>query len=81
MRSDDPRVPEDRDAPPDIRAGDYRAARIGAAAALVGVLAVLLVADVLSHDYELQPFTVTALLVSILTLLGLEAGSILKTRR
>jgi len=55
------------------RGPDYAVARVGAAAALTAVLIILLIVDASTRDYELQPFTLTALLTAILTLLGLEA--------
>ncbi len=56
------------------RSGDYRAARIGAAAALTTVVVVLLIADVLTGEaYDVDPVVLASLLGTIVTLLGIEA--------
>ena len=60
---------------------DYRAARIGVAAGLTFVLGFLLILDAFSPDYSISEVTLTALLATILTLLGAEALSILGKRR
>lgn len=60
------------------RAADYRAARIGAAAALTGVLVVLLVIDALTPDYDISPLVLIPVLGTILTLLGIEALGIVR---
>jgi hypothetical protein len=57
----------------DRRTGDYRMARIGAAAALTGVVCVLLVLDALLPDYDLDPVQLVVIVSAIVTLLGLEA--------
>lgn len=62
------------------RAADYRLARIGAATALVVVIAFLLVFDALSPDYQASDVTLTALLGTVMTLLGIEALSLLGRR-
>ena len=54
------------------RRGDYRSARIGAAAALVIVVVCLLLVDALSPYYAPSEVTLSILLGSILTLLGIE---------
>lgn len=56
-----------------VRRSDYRAARIGAAAAFSMTLITLLLVDAASPTYELQFFQLGGLLTAILTLLGLEA--------
>ena len=55
-----------------VRADDYRQARIGAAAALVVALFFLLLIDALSPAYEASPIVVGALLGTIATLVGVE---------
>ena len=57
------------------RADVYSSARIGAAAALTIVLAVLLVLDVAVPDYDISPGILLPLLGAILALLGLEASA------
>lgn len=57
---------------PPVRQGDYRAARIGAAAALVAVLVVLLIVDALSAEYAIDGITVSVLLTTVSVLLGVE---------
>lgn len=59
-------------ADPHRRAGDYRAARIGAASALTAVLIVLLIADALSPDYAVDVVVAYGLLGTIAGLLGVE---------
>jgi lipopolysaccharide export LptBFGC system permease protein LptF len=60
------------------RTGDYRSARIGAAAAFVFVLVVLLVSDVFVDDYELSPIVLGILVGAVGGLLGVELLSALK---
>jgi hypothetical protein len=60
------------------RSGDYRAARIGAAAALVLVVVILATADVLSPDYDLDPVVLMAILGTIGALLGIEISNNLR---
>jgi hypothetical protein len=67
--------------PPPRRDAGYRVARIGTAAALTSLLVFLLILDALSADYSLSEVTLTALLATILTLLGIEATSILGRRQ
>ena len=57
------------------RAGEYSAARIGAATALTIVLVVLLILDVVVPDYDVSPGILLPLVGAILALLGLEASS------
>lgn len=54
------------------RASDFRLARIGAAGALVVVLAVILIIDAVSPDYAVDGIVVTAILGTLGTLLGIE---------
>jgi hypothetical protein len=54
------------------RAADFRLARIGAAAALIGVLVAILVIDAASTEYQVDPIVITALLGTLGTLLGIE---------
>ena len=63
---------------PPSRSSDYRAARIGAAVALTGVVVFVIVFDAVSTDYEVNPVVFVTLVATILTLLGLEAGSIIR---
>jgi hypothetical protein len=65
----------DDDAADRRRADVYSSARIGAAAALTIVLAVLLVLDVAVPDYDISPGILLPLLGAILALLGLEASA------
>ena len=58
------------------RADVYSSARIGAAAALVLVLVVLLVLDVAVPGYDISPGILLPLLAAILALLGLEASAV-----
>jgi hypothetical protein len=60
------------------RAGDYRAARIGAAAAFITSLVVIILADVVVESYELQPLIVAMLLGAVGGLLGVELLAALK---
>ena len=67
---------------PDRREGDsYRAARIGTAAALTGVLVFLLILDGFSSDYSLNEVTLAAIGAMILTLYGIEAASIIGRKK
>lgn len=60
------------------RRPDYRLARIGVSAALTVVVVVLLLADVVpALSYEPSPVVLFGLLGTIVTLLGLEARSII----
>ena len=64
--------PSDRDRR--TRQDDYRAARIGAATALIGVFIVLSVLDALIPAYDLSPVTIAAILGTVVALLGIEVG-------
>lgn len=66
------RDPERRGDDRRAREGDYRIARIGAAAALTGVLVVILILDAIVPGYELSPVTLAALCGTIATLVGVE---------
>jgi hypothetical protein len=61
-----------------VRRTDYRAARIGAASALVAVVIVMVGGDILSPTYEASAVILTALLGTIITLLGIEAGTVIR---
>lgn len=60
------------DEDPGARHVDYRAARIGAALALVGVVVILLLIDAVSTDYEAHAMIVTSVLGAAAALLGVE---------
>ena len=62
----------------DRRDGDYRTARIGAAAALAAVTAVILVLDALVPTYDVDPVVLGLLLGSIGGLLGVDALDLLR---
>lgn len=64
-----------------IRSGDYRTARIASALTLTGVVVALLLVDAVSSDYDLDPIVLVTLMTTILTLLGLEAASVLRGRQ
>ena len=76
--ADEPRLREEHQAGEEPRQGDYRIARISAAAALNTVIIFLLVFDALSPDYAVSEFVVGALLAGIFTLLGIEGLSSLR---
>jgi len=57
---------------------DYQQARIGAAAALVTVLIMVMLIDALSNEYEVSPLVVAAILGTIGALVGIEIRSGLK---
>lgn len=54
------------------RRSDYRQARIGAAAALVGVVVLIVIVDAFSVAYELSPVVLAALLGTVAALVGVE---------
>jgi hypothetical protein len=54
------------------RSDDYHQARIGASAALTGVLAVILILDALIPGYDVSPITVAAILGTVAALMGVE---------
>ena len=60
---------DDRNGARDV---DYRAARIGAALALVGVIVIVVLIDALSPDYEVSVPLVFAILGASAALLGVE---------
>jgi hypothetical protein len=66
------------DGPERRRSTDYHQARIGAAAALVGVLVLVLLIDALSTEYEVSPLVVAAVLGTVGALVGIEVRSGLK---
>lgn len=57
---------------PGARRADYRAARIGGAIALVGVVVAILLIDAVSADYEASAVIVTSVLGAAAALLGVE---------
>ncbi len=54
------------------RTGDYRAARIGAAAGLTFAVVLMLIIDALSHDFEASPVTLGVLATLIAGLLAVD---------
>ena len=64
-----------------VRRADYRTARIGAAGALVGLVVVLALIDAFSPAYVFSEITLGALLGAIVTLLGIEAASVIRGSR
>jgi hypothetical protein len=62
------------------REGDYRAARVGSAVTLTAVLALMLLVDAISSEYEPSHVTLALIAGTILTLLGIEAGSWIRGR-
>lgn len=68
--------------PPKLVRGpdDYRIARIATAIGLTFVTGILLFLDAISTEYSLSEVTLTALLATILTLLGAEVLSSLRSR-
>lgn len=63
------------------RVGDFRQARIGASFALVAVLVALLLWDAASIDYSLDAGTLVVLAATILSLLGIEALSLIRGQK
>jgi len=64
------------DDPKPARQGDYRAARIGSAVALTVAVCFIVVLDALDPAREANPIILAALLGTVVTLLGIEARSI-----
>lgn len=60
------------------RLGDFRGARIGAAAAFTIVFVLLLVVDAVDRTYDPPEAILGILMAGILTLLGIEAGTWLR---
>ena len=60
---------------------DYRAARTGAASALTTVAVTIVLLDAVDANYETSPVILAALLGTIITLLGIEARSIVAGSR
>ena len=60
------------------RPGDYRLARIGAAAALTLVACLLMVLDVVVPGYHVDPVVLGIIVGAILGLLGLEGVSLVR---
>jgi hypothetical protein len=63
------------------RASDYRQARIGAASSLIAILLFLLVIDALRPDYTIDNVIFGGLVTTIVTLLGIEAGAVIRGRK
>lgn len=63
------------------RIGDYRAARIGAAAALIAVACVMLLLDPFVPDYDVDPVVIFGLLGTAAALLGVEGLDVLRDLR
>lgn len=61
-----------------VRQGDYRAARMGAAGALVVVVVFMVVIDAVNPDYEVSPLILLPLLGTIGALLGIEVSNTLR---
>jgi hypothetical protein len=66
---------------PPVRQGDYRVARIAAAAAFTAVLVVLLLVDAASPDYAVEAVIVTLLVGTVLALFGVEVTDVLRGGR
>ncbi len=64
--------------PSSPRQGDYRFARIGAAAALTGLLCVLLLLDALSTTYEIPVPIFLGLVLAIGGLLSVDLATYIK---
>jgi hypothetical protein len=60
------------------RDADYRAARTGAAAALTGVMIVLLLVDAMSPEYEAAPFALVVLATLIASLLAVDLPDLIR---
>jgi hypothetical protein len=54
------------------RRDDYHDARIGAAAALLGVLIICMFLDAFVPGYDLSPVTIAAILGTVAALVGVE---------
>jgi hypothetical protein len=76
--SGDQRPERHEDQAPYARRADYRAARIGAAAALTITLVALLLIDAANPAYEVSATVLGVLSTMILVLLGIEAASFVK---
>ena len=68
------------DDPTGARRSDYRAARIGAALALIGVIVAVLLVDALSTEYEASAIIVTSVLGASAALLGVEILDFVRRR-
>lgn len=55
------------------RGPDYRTARIGAVAGLLGVLVLLIVLDAFIPSYDVDPIVLVAIVGAMMALLGVEA--------
>jgi hypothetical protein len=65
---------------PHGRGSDYRAARIGAALALIGVVVIVVLIDALSSEYEVSALLVTSILGAAAALLGVEIVDFVRRR-
>ena len=63
---------------PHGRGSDYRAARIGAALALISVVVLVVLIDALSSEYEVSALLVTSILGASAALLGVEIVAFLR---
>ena len=63
---------------PHGRGSDYRAARIGAALALISVVVLVVLIDALSSEYEVSALLVTSILGASAALLGVEIVDFLR---
>lgn len=70
MGADDGRDPE-----------PFARPRIVVAGVLTGILGLLLLVDAVSSGYQVSEVTITVLLGSVLTLLGIESADVLRRRR
>ena len=66
---------------PYARATDYRQARIGAATGLTVIVIILLLMDALRPDYAADGVVLGGLLTTIVTLLGIEAGAVIRGKQ
>jgi hypothetical protein len=68
--------PESKPSKPYSRETDYHHARIGAGAALVFVVVLILLLDAISTEYETSPIVLASLLGTIAALMGVEVRAI-----
>lgn len=66
------------DEPRRSRPSDYRAARVGAAVALVFAVVLVMVIDAISPDYEVSPITLGVLATLIAGLLAIDLPDLLR---
>ena len=60
------------------RSGDYRAARIGAAAGLTFAVILMVVVDAISNEYEVAPITLGVLATLIAGLLAVDLPDLIR---